>query len=155
MEGYFSHKELTALTSTSGKTLRSVLYHYWQNKTNAGEIFEFIDKVELGFTDNSRIVFATNTEDEGGMCIPDDFDAEKEKLLLLKDFGGKIDMRTTEAVSTELWREAAGKKILEIQLVDDGENTYRNDAALLSFGELKIEIRPGVEGLLVELFEEV
>ncbi|HTL82817.1 MAG TPA: hypothetical protein VL651_13985 [Bacteroidia bacterium] len=155
MEGYFNHEELLAFKNCENKPLTKVVHHFWINRTQPGELFEFLDKIELTFGDNSRLVFATKTDELPGICLDQDFDSEKEKFLLMNDFGGKIDMRSSVETSSGLWKDAEGKILREVQLVDDGENTYRDDAVLLDFGDHKIELRPAAEGLILEPFEDV
>ncbi|MBI3510830.1 MAG: hypothetical protein HY064_09200 [Bacteroidetes bacterium] len=155
MAEYFSPEELITLKKSEGKTLSAVHYHFWQNKTKPGDIFEFLDKLELIFSDRTRLVFSGTQDDDPGIFLLEDFDAEKTKFLLLKDYGGQIDQRSEDFSPDELWKPAIGKKLVKIELVDDGENMYRNDAVLLNFSTGKIELSPAMEGLIVEPFEEV
>ena len=48
-----------------------------------------------------------------------------------------------------------GKKLQRIGVIDEGDNCYLNDAVLLDFGDEKMEIHPGVEGLIVEPYENI
>ncbi|HEU4717992.1 MAG TPA: hypothetical protein VFU15_09165 [Bacteroidia bacterium] len=155
MGSYFSYDDLTLLKGSENKQLKSVLYHFWQNKTNPSDFFEFTDKVELHFSDGTKLVLSSTEDDEPAISVLKNFDAETSKLELLHRFGGKIDQRTEIMTSDPLWKNVSGKTLAGVQLVDDGENTYRNDAVLLDFRSEKIEIRPGVEGLIIEPFEDV
>ncbi|GAB4143142.1 MAG: hypothetical protein Fur0041_18260 [Bacteroidia bacterium] len=155
MSAYFSFEELKALKNTEHKKLTTVFYHNWLNKANPHEAFEFTDKIELRFEDGSRLVVGTSDETEQAIALDPDFDAEKRKLMLLHEFNGKIDQRSVDMTGNPLWSFAAGQTLLQIALVKEEENLYRNDAMLLDFGDEKLEIRPGMDGLIVEPFEDI
>lgn len=156
MSAYFSYEDLMALKGIEQKTLSRVYYNNWQNKSRPGDMFEFLDKLELHFTDGSRIVLASSETDEPGISLAPGFDAEKSRLLLLHEFGGKIDYSQEDMTDNPLWSPVKNRIIRMVGLVDDGENTYRNDSVLLDFGDGEmLEVRPGVEGLIVEPFEDV
>lgn len=156
MSTYFSYEDLITLKDQEHKKLLQVVYYNWQNKSNPADMFEFLDKLELHFEGGTKIILAGSEDEEPGIYIVRDFDAEKTRLLLLHQFNGKIDYREDDMTDNPLWSLVKNQKLLMVGLVDDGENTYRNDSVLLSFanGE-KLEIRPGVEGLIVEPYEEV
>lgn len=156
MSGYFNYEDLLALKGLEKKKLVKVIYNYWQNKTNPGDPFEFLDKLELHFSDNTFIVLTTNDEVEPRIEVIRDFDLEKSRLMLLHEFGGKLDMRAEDLTENPLWAPVMNRVIKMVGLVDDGEESYRNDAILLDFGDNEmLEIHPGVEGLIVEPYEEV
>lgn len=155
MNSYFDFEDLTALKALEKKTLSRVIYHNWQNKINPEEIFEFLDKLELIFSDGSNIILSASEDTPPGIFVVRDFDAEKTKLLLLHEFGGKIDFVSEELTDNPLWELLIGKKLLKVGVVDEGDNCYLNDAILFDFGEEKMEIHPGVEGLIAEPFEDV
>lgn len=156
MSTYFTYEDLVALKGLEKKKLTGVVYNYWQNKTKPGEAFEFLDKLELKFSDGSHIVLSTTEDDNNpGIVVVRDFDFEKSRLMLLHEFGGKIDMRMEDLTQNPLWTPAIGKTLAVVGLVDDGEQSYRNDAIMLDFGDEKLEIHPAFEGLMVEPYEEV
>ena len=155
MSEYFNFEDLTALKSLEKKTLSRVIYHNWLNKINPQEIFEFLDKLELIFSDKTKIVLSASEETPPGIFIEKDFDAEKNKLLLLHQFSGKIDFQSEELTDNPLWKILIGKKLLKVGVVDEGDNCYLNDAVLLDFGDEKMEIHPGVEGLIAEPWEDI
>ncbi len=155
MPEYFSFEDLDALKSLEKRKLSRVLYHYWVNKTKPGEIFEFLDKLELGFSDGTKVVLSANEEEPAGIFIVRDYDGEKDRLMLLHEFGGRIDMRSEDLADNALWAPVVGRTLEAVGVVDDGDNCFRNDAVLLDFGEEKMEIHPGMEGLIAEPFEDV
>jgi len=152
---YFSFEDLRDLKAIEKRKLSRVYYHYWQNKTNPGEPFEFLDKLELKFSDGSCIVLSATEDDTPGIVVMRDYDAEKNRLMLLHQFGGRIDLRTEELTDNPLWSLLVGKLLETVGVVDDGDNCYRNDAVLLDFGDEKMEIHPALEGLIAEPYEEV
>ena len=155
MSAFFTHDELASLKAMEKKTLSGVICHFWQNKTRPDDVFEFLDKLELLFNDGTRIVITANEEDETGIEVVNDFNAEKNRLMLLQEFGGRIDLRSEDFSDNAIWAFAIGKKIENVKLVDIGDNCYSNNAVLLDFGDEKLEIHPGMEGLIVEPYEEV
>lgn len=154
MGHYFSYDELKQFKAIEGQRLSRVIYHYWQNKTKPEEAFEFLDKLELAFAEGGKLILSTSDETEGAMVLAMDFDAEKQHLLLLHEFGGKLGMRSADLTDNALWEAAAGKILTSCQLVNEG-GSYRNDTVLLNFGKEQLEVRPNVEGLLVEPYEDV
>ncbi len=155
MNTYFDFEDLIALKSLEKKTLERVIYHNWQNKINPEEVFEFLDKLELVFTDGTKMVLAASEDTPPGIFVEKDFDAEKNKLLLLHQFGGKIDFQSEDLTENPLWELVIGKKLIKVGVVDEGDNCYLNDAILLDFGDEKMEIHPGVEGLIAEPWEDI
>jgi hypothetical protein len=153
MSEYFSHAHLIQLKSSEGRILRNVFYHNWINKTTANDRFEFLDKLELQF-DGHTVVITVPETDEAGLILADDFDGEKYKLQLLHEFGGKIDIRTDNMNSNILWEPSIGKKLLVMGVVHEGDNVYSNSSILLDFGNEKLEVRPGVDGVIIEPYEE-
>ncbi|CAN5245340.1 hypothetical protein BH09BAC5_BH09BAC5_28080 [soil metagenome] len=155
MDSYFETEELLQLKAVENKTLARVFYHLWQNKIDPQETFEFLDKLEMVFTDDTRIFLGANEDLVPGIIVVKDFDAEKNRLMLLHEFQGKIDYATAELTGNGLWALMVGKKLKKVGVIDEGDNCYLNDAVLLDFGTDKMEIHPGVEGLIVEPYEEV
>lgn len=155
MATYFDTEDLIDLKATEKKILKSVLYHNWQNKFNTGETFEFLDKLELIFTDGTRLILSASEDNEPGIIVVRDFDAEKNRLMLLHQFGGKIDQITEDLTTNPLWSLLIGKKLESVGVVDEGDNCYLSDAILLDFGDEKMEIHPGMEGLIAEPYENV
>lgn len=153
MSEYFSYSHLKALKATEGHVLQNVIYHNWINKTNATDRFEFLDKLELQF-DGVTIVLTVPETDEAGLILADDFDGEKYRLQLLHEFGGKIDIRSDNMNSNVLWENAVGKKLVTLGVVHEGDNVYSNSSVLLDFGDEKLEVRPGIDGVIIEPFEE-
>lgn len=153
MSDYFSYDHLKKLKATEGHVLKNVIYHNWINKANANDRFEFLDKLELQF-DDLTIVFTVPETDEAGLILADDFDGEKYRLQLLHEFGGKIDIRSDNMNSNVLWENAIGKKLITMGVVHEGDNVYSNSSALLDFGDEQLEVRPGIDGVIIEPFEE-
>lgn len=153
MSEYFSYTHLKQLKATEGHVLKNVVYHNWINNMNADDRFEFLDKLELEFDDQTIVITVPET-DEGGLMLADDFDGEKYRLTLLHEFGGKIDIRSDNMNSNVLWENAVGKKLHTLGVVHEGDNVYNNSSILLDFGEEKLEIRPGIDGVIIEPFEE-
>jgi hypothetical protein len=153
MSEYFSYNHLKQLKATEGRVLKNVLYHNWINKTNANDRFEFLDKLELQF-DGHTIVITVPETDEAGLMLADDFDGEKYKLQLLHEFGGKIDLVTENMNSNVLWQQAVNKPLHVLGVVHEGDNVYSNANILLDFGDEKLEIRPGIDGVIVEPYDE-
>jgi hypothetical protein len=151
----FSFQELKFLKSAEGKKLKQVIYNNWQNKTSADDSFEFLEKLELKFDDGYRIVLAASESDEPGIIVVEDFDFEKTRLMLLHEFNGKIDYRDEEMTTNILWSIAVGQTLQLVGLIKTGEETYSNEAVMFDFGDEKLEVRLGVEGLIVEPFEIV
>ncbi|MDQ3109081.1 MAG: hypothetical protein M3R17_04225 [Bacteroidota bacterium] len=152
---YFDTEELFELKAVEQKILARVIYHLWQNKINPEETFEFLDKLELIFTDGKKIFLSANEETPPGIIVLKDFDAEKNRLLLLHQFQGRIDHASEELTENGLWALVVGKKLRKVGVIDEGENCYLNDAVLLDFGDEKMEIHPALEGLIVEPYENV
>ncbi len=155
MGTYFDTDELLELKAVEQKTLARVIYHLWQNKINPEETFEFLDKLELIFTDGKQLFLSASEETPPGIIVVKDFDGEKNRLLLLHEFQGKIDYSSEELTENGLWALMVGKKLRKVGVIDEGDNCYVNDAMLLDFGDEIMEIRPGVEGLIVEPYENV
>lgn len=160
MSEYFSYTHLKQLKATEGHVLKNVVYHNWINKTNSNDRFEFLDKLELQFDGQPSaplsltIVITVPESDEPGLILADDFDAEKYRLQLLHEFGGKIDIRSDNMNSNVLWENAIGKKLQTLGVVHEGDNVYSNNSILLDFGDEKLEVRPGIDGVIIEPFEE-
>lgn len=156
MGAYFSYEDLMELKALEQKKLAQVIYHNWQNKSQPDDVFEFLDRLELIFSDETKIILAANEEEnQPGIFVVRDFDAEKTRLLLLHQFGGRIDYYSREMTHNALWTPVMEKTLELVGLVDDGENCFRDDAILLDFGDEKLEIHPAIEGLMIEPYEEV
>ncbi|HET6992578.1 MAG TPA: hypothetical protein VFJ43_14690 [Bacteroidia bacterium] len=155
MATYFSADDLFDLKAAEKKILKSVIYHNWLNKFKSGEIFQFLDKLELVFMDGTRLILSASEENEPGIIVVRDFDAERNRLLLLHQFGGKIDHLAEDLTNNPLWSLLIGKRLESIGVVDEGDNCYLSDALLLDFGDEKMEIHPGMEGLVAEPYENV
>lgn len=153
MSEYFSHNHLKQLKASEGRVLKNVLYHNWVNKFSSEERFEFIDKIELQFTDHNIVITVPETE-EVGLTLADDFDAEKYRLMLLHEFGGKIDIQTENMNGNVLWENAVNKKLVKLGVVHEGDNVYSNKTIMLDFGDEQLEILPGIDGVIVEPYEE-
>lgn len=153
MSEYFSYDHLKKLKASEGRVLKHVLYHNWINKTNASDRFEFLDKLELQFEGHTIVITVPET-DEAGLMLADDFDGEKYKLQLLHEFGGKIDVRTDDMSTNVLWENAVGHKLVTMGVVHEGDNVYNNNSILLDFGNEKLEVRPGIDGVIIEPWEE-
>lgn len=153
MSEYFSYDHLKQLKSTEGHVLKNVVYHNWINNTHSDDRFEFLDKLELQF-DSQTIVITVPETDEAGLILADNFDAEKYRLMLLHEFGGKIDIRSDNMNNNVLWENAIGKKLRVLGVVHEGDNVYSNASILFDFGDEKLEVRPGMDGVIVEPFEE-
>jgi hypothetical protein len=154
MSEYFSHEHLKKLKSAEGHVLKNVVYHTWINKSNPNEVFEFTEKLELDFGDVKLFLTVPET-DENGLTLADDFDAEKQRLMLLHEFNGKIDLRSDNMNSNVLWENAFNKKLITLGVVHEGDNLYSNSSVLLDFGDEQLEIRPGMDGVIVEPYDEV
>jgi hypothetical protein len=153
MSEYFSYDHLKQLKAAEGHVLKNVLYHMWINKTDSNERFEFLDKLELQF-DGHRLVITAPDTDEAGLILADDFDGEKYKLQLLHEFGGKIDIITENMNHNALWEPAMNKNLKVLGVVHEGDNVYSNKAIVLDFGDEQLEITPGIDGVMVEPYEE-
>jgi len=154
MSEYFSHDHLKKLKAAEGHVLKNVIYHNWINKTKPGEQFEFLEKLELDFG-TYKLVITVPEELEDALTLADDFDAEKQHLILLHEFGGKIDLRSDNMNSNVLWEHAIGHKLITLGLMHEGDNVYSNKSIMLDFGTEKLEIRPGMDGVMVEPLDEV
>ena len=154
MSEYFSYDHLKKLKASEGRVLKNVLYHNWINKTDASDRFEFLDKLELQFEGHTIVITVPET-DEAVLLLADDFDGEKYRLQLLHEFGGKIDVRTDNMNSNVLWEEVIGRKLVTMGVVHEGDNVYSNSSILLDFGGgAALEVRPGIDGVMVEPWEE-
>ncbi|TND03193.1 MAG: hypothetical protein FD123_3976 [Bacteroidetes bacterium] len=141
------------MKQAEGHKLGCVLYHEWVNKTNPGETLEFLDKLELLF-DDGRLVFGTSENGEA-ICLYPAYDAESARLRLLHEFGGKIDIRSDDMSSNALWEIATGRRLESVEIAREKNGTYRNDCLMLDFEGERLEIRLGMDGLIVEPFEDV
>lgn len=154
MSEYFSYTHLKQLKATEGHVLKNVVYHNWINKTNSSDRFEFLDKLELQF-DDKKIVITVPESDEPGLILADDFDAEKYRLTLLHEFGGRIDIRSDNMNDNVLWEEVIGNKLVKLGVMHEGDNVYSNSSILLDFGGgAALEVRPGIDGVIIEPYEE-
>jgi hypothetical protein len=153
MSEYFSYEHLKQLKAAEGHVLKNVLYHNWINTMNPNDRFEFLDKLELQF-DGYSVVITSQEDDESGLTLQEDFDGEKYRLTLLHEFGGKIDIRTDNMNSNVLWENAVNKKLLKLGVAHEGDNVYSNKAIMLDFGDEQLEILPGMDGVIVEPYEE-
>jgi hypothetical protein len=152
---HFSFDHLQLLKSAEGKILTEVIYHNWQNKTKVGEFFEFLDRLELKFKDGYRLILTMEDSDEPGVTLDPDYDAERTNLLLLHEFHGKMGIHSEDMTRNALWAPLINRKLELVGLVKETGNKYRNDSVLFDLGEEKMEIRPGIEGLIAEPFEDV
>ena len=155
MATYFDTNDLIDLKAAENKILQSVIYHNWQNKFTSGETFEFLDKLELVFSDGTKLILSATEDNEPGIIVVQDFDPEKNRLILLHEFGGKIDHIAEDLTENPLWSLLIGKKLEKVGVVDEGDNCFLSDALLLDFGDEKMEIHPGMEGLIAEPYENV
>lgn len=153
MPDYFSYDHLKQLKAAEGRVLKNVLYHNWINNTNANDRFEFLDKLELQFEGHTVVITVPET-DEGGLTLADGFDGEKYRLQLLHEFGGKMDLRTDNMNDNVLWENAVNRKLIKLGVVHEGDNVYSNSNVLLDFGEEQLEVRPGIDGVIIEPYEE-
>lgn len=153
MSEYFSYDHLRQLKASEGRVLKNVLYHNWINNTNTSDRFEFTDKLELQFEGHTIVITVPET-DEAGLMLADNFDGEKYRLQLLHEFGGKIDIRTDNMNSNVLWENVIGKKLKTLGVAHEGDNVYSNNAIMLDFVNEQLEIRPGIDGVIVEPYEE-
>lgn len=153
MSEYFSNDNLKQLKACEGRILKNVVYHNWLNKTDSNERFEFLDKLELEFEGHTIFITVPETE-EPGLILADDFDAEKYRLLLLHQFGGKIDIQSVIMNAHPFWEPAVGKKLVTMGVVHEGDNVYTNKVIVLDFGEHKLEITPGIDGIMIDYWEE-
>ncbi len=153
MSEYFSYDHLKQLKAAEGRVLKNVLYHLWINKTDSNERFEFLDKLELQFEGHNLIITASET-DEAGLTLADDFDGEKYRLMLLHEFGGKIDIQSESMNTNALWENAVNKKLIKLGVAHEGDNIYSNKAIMLDFGDTQLEITPGIDGVMVDYYEE-
>jgi hypothetical protein len=153
MSEYFSNQHLKQLKAAEGRVLKNVLYHNWINNTNASDRFEFLDKLELQF-DGHTIVITVPESDDNGLILADDFDGEKYRLQLLHEFGGKIDIATENMNTNALWELAVNKTLRTLGVVHEGDNVYSNKTILLDFGDEKLEVSPGIDGVIIEPYEE-
>jgi hypothetical protein len=152
----FSTEHLQLMKQAEGKTLRDVIYHYWQNRMQPGEIFEFIDKLELAFTDGYRLIIGTDEDEEEAMLLFPDFDAEATSLRLMHQFNGKISLRAEFGNTQALWENCIGQPLHGIRLLHVEGSDYRNNDLLIDFGgENQLEVHTGLEGLVIEPYEEV
>jgi hypothetical protein len=151
---HFSGQDLLKLKEAEGKKLTGVIYHNWINKSNPNELFEFLEKLELRFDRGSLVITVPETE-EDGLQVAHDFDAEKQRLLLLHEFNGKIDIRSDEMSNNVLWENAINKTLHSIRLVHENGTEFSNASILLDFGDEQLEIRPGMDGVIVEPYDEV
>lgn len=154
MSSYFTYDDLRHMKVVEGQHLRQVIYHYWQNVTNRSEPFEFLYRLELVFAEGGRLILGTSDESDEALAVDMDFDAEKQHLLLLHEFGGKLGIRTADFTANDLWTPVAGQVLQNCELIKEGDS-YRSEAMLLDFGAEKLEMRPYVDGLLIEPFEDV
>lgn len=153
MAEYFSYDHLKQLKAAEGRVLKNVLYHMWINKTDSNERFEFLDKLELQFENHTIFITAAET-DEPGLTLADDFDVEKYRLMLLHEFGGKIDIKSENMNNNVFWKNAVHKKLNKLGVTHEGDNVYSNKAIMLDFGEDQLEITPGIDGVMVDHYEE-
>lgn len=153
MSEYFSYDHLKQLKASEGRVLKNVLYHNWINKTDANERFEFLDKLELQFEGHTIVITVPETA-EDGLVLADDFDGEKYRLQLLHEFGGKMDLRTDNMNTNVLWENVVGKKLRTLAVAHEGDNVYSNSSVMLDFVDEQLEVRPGIDGVMVEPYEE-
>jgi hypothetical protein len=64
-------------------------------------------------------------------------------------------MRSDNMNSNVLWENVVNKKLIVLGVVHEGDNLYSNSSVLLDFGDEKLEIRPGMDGVIVEPYDEV
>lgn len=153
MSEYFSYDHLKKLKACEGRVLKNVFYHLWINKTDSNERFEFLDKLELQFEGHTIFIAAAET-DEAGLMLADDFDVEKYRLMLLHEFGGKIDIKSENMNNNVLWENTINKKLIKLGVAHEGDNVYSNKAIMLDFGDAQLEIIPGIDGVMVDYYEE-
>ena len=153
MPDFFSYPHLARLKAAEGLILKNVIYHNWINNARPAERFEFLDKLELQFDGMNLVITVPETDDQG-LTLADAFDAEKYRLQILHDFGGKMDIRSDNMNSNVLWENNIGKKLKNLRAEQEGDNSYSNSALLFDFGTEKLEVRPGMDGVIIEPFDE-
>ncbi len=148
--------ELKTLLSLEGKTLESITYHIWHNRTNAAAPFTFIDKIEILARGEKAVILGV-TEDAVGITVNNQSDdVEKMKLDLLLQFKGVITLYTKVMNAGNLWKQAIGQQIKSVKTEKMSNGLYSNEAILFEFEDgYCIEIHYQDDGLVAEFYEDV
>ncbi|MGZ3883046.1 MAG: hypothetical protein ACXVPQ_12295 [Bacteroidia bacterium] len=151
-KAYFDNESLKRLIAAEGKTVKFVVCYLWQNSINKNDVVELIDNLELRFTDKTRLTLTGNEENDGLDAV--EFDYEKEKQEVEKEFEGKIRIFGVDASSTKMWQDVIGKQLVSVQLTKENSN-YLSDSVLLDFGTEKrtVSVSP-LDGLIIDFWEE-
>ncbi len=82
MATYFDNADLIELRKSEKKILKTVIYHNWQNKFTADDPFEFLDKLELIFTDEHKLILSASEDEIPGIIVVLNFDAKKKQVII-------------------------------------------------------------------------
>jgi hypothetical protein len=154
----FTFEELKKLSALEGKKIADVIYHKWINKADPSQAYEFIDKLQIGFSDGSNIVL-TAGEESDGLRILEEYNVTKDILMLEEQFEGKITIRSFRANKSEHFKDVMELPISSVQLSKDGDQ-YLADAIVFEFDkgsgplERRLVALSPEEGIIVDYFED-
>lgn len=150
----FQISEINTLKGLTGTKINDVIYHVWSNIAKDDEEYQCLDWLELRFEDKTRLTFTAGEESNGIKIVI--FDVVEERKKLLKQFEGKIDIKSFRVVKMDIWADILHSTISKIKLSKIKEDFYLNDEMILVFeNENQLKIRISEEdGLKVEVYED-
>ncbi len=151
--GHFTKSEVEQLTSLEGKTLESVHYHHWVNRAKPNQPLDFVEYIELRFDNDAPLFLHAPEELMAIQLVIVDVDAKQKELN--EQFKGVIQLQTEDARNLAEWRDAIKKPLLKTELIKDSTKSYVNDVIYFKFADHAVEIFPNVEGIGVDIYEEV
>jgi hypothetical protein len=132
-----------SLPSLVSKKIRRVVYYYWHN-VQTGED-NSLDWVEITYHDST--VFTIQRSEKDDNIIKVDFDLEKQKNELHKQYGGSFTISRYNATLDKYWFPVLDNAIVSASLTGIG-------SILLDFGDNHVvELSKGEEGIEIEFYE--
>lgn len=115
MATYFDNADLIELRKAEKKILKTVIYHNWQNKFVADDTFEFLDKLELIFTDEQKLILSASEDKVPGIIVVLDFDAKKTSYYYCINLVEKLTTKRKTSLRIHYGNYALGKNSSQLK----------------------------------------
>ncbi|MFN6946223.1 MAG: hypothetical protein ACK4ND_14835 [Cytophagaceae bacterium] len=144
---YFTDSDIKLLQNLGGKELSGVSYFIWENVAKKNETFSFLLAAELCFSDGARLMISSGDSEELPHIALNQLNLEEEKKMVKESFGGALQIKTTDATNSDLWKSLTGKQIAGIELAAE-EGTKKPFAShfIIRIDDTPILIRTGDQG---------
>ena len=122
-------------------------------KAKPNQPLDFIEYIELRFDNDAPLFLYAPEEQMAIQLVIVDIDAKQKELN--EQFKGVIQLQTEDARNLAEWRDAINQPLLKTELIKDSTKNYVNDVIYFKFEGHAVEIFPNVEGIGVDIYEEV